>query len=654
MTSKLEIHQPTAFMLKASLSIIFVIICCACAMGKDSSAQDTLSPTLANVSQEPSNGNRTEISPTSVPISANSITPTPIAVPTDTPNEEYPDAQEIQIKSADVMEKISSYQFNMEAQIEMDDESLPLSFEGYFKAPDNTDGKIYIGPDTTDRIMIRGNTRHIETSDDPIVGSIPFILSPNQIIQGTLSKNSDLTLVEKTILYTTPVYRLQGTADKSEFTNGAGNFTVEVWIDSSNYRALLIVLVGSVNLGTNGDPSIGNLARGTVPIDLTLALSEFGKEIPLEPERNPSSISVSRTDHTATTLHDGRILIVGGFRNLSHLGMITEAEIYDPSSDTWTLISSMLIGHLGHSATLLNDGNVLVIGPEWGGGGHLRRIVDLYNTSSGKWSSAGETIQQTFHTASLLNDGGVLIAGGWLEFWNASRASVIYEPSSQKWFSSAKMNQPRAVHTATLLNNGKILVTGGAGGMTKPALSSAELFDYQEETWKIAASMENERSLSTATLLKSGKVLIVGGHDSEGIPIPSAEIYDPENDNWSTVSDMNESRVFHTATLLNDGRVLIMGGSPQPLAKDRWLNVFDARLGILRKGETLASVEIFDPVSETWTNLEDMEMARQSHTATLLDDGKILVVAGTTAEGELSSFFELYSVTDNDKIDPSE
>jgi len=210
------------------------------------------------------------------------------------------------------------------------------------------------------------------------------------------------------------------------------------------------------------------------------------------------------------------------------------------------------------------------------------------------------------------------------------------------------------VHTATLLNNGKILVTGGAGGMTKPALSSAELFDYQEETWKIAASMENERSLSTATLLKSGKVLIVGGHDSEGIPIPSAEIYDPENDNWSTVSDMNESRVFHTATLLNDGRVLIMGGSPQPLAKDRWLNVFDARLGILRKGETLASVEIFDPVSETWTNLEDMEMARQSHTATLLDDGKILVVAGTTAEGELSSFFELYSVTDNDKIDPSE
>jgi N-acetylneuraminic acid mutarotase len=124
--------------------------------------------------------------------------------------------------------------------------------------------------------------------------------------------------------------------------------------------------------------------------------------------------------------------------------------------------------------------------------------------------------------------------------------------------------------------------------------------------------------------------------------LSSSEEYDPESDTWSGVSDMNQGRMFHTSTLLYDGRVLVTGGSAEPLIMDPWRDIFDARLGILGEGKTLASVEIFDPATGAWTTLQDMEIARKVHTATILPDGVVLIVGGTTLSGSATSSFELY------------
>lgn len=120
-----------------------------------------------------------------------------------------------------------------------------------------------------------------------------------------------------------------------------------------------------------------------------------------------------------------------------------------------------------------------------------------------------------------------------------------------------------------------------------------------------------------ATLLKDGRVLITGGHSADVIKLidygylSSAEIYDSKTGKFAKISDMNEKRTHHTATLLQDGRVLIAGGFPSGI-----------------KGCKLASAEIYDPKTNTFTKTGDMNLGRDNHAAILLKNGKVLIVGG--------------------------
>jgi hypothetical protein len=618
-------------LVKISMGIL--LICGACTSSDAPAPRKDATPPIptSRETTAPAPSQRTE--PTPVPS-------TPTAMPERTDTEAHPSALDIHKHSRESMEKVSSFKFNLDAELAIDTGDVQLTFIGNFESPDRVEGIIDTGSGTTERLMRVGDKLYLESSSDPIEDKISFILLPAQIIQAVLSDETNLTFEEEATLNNTRVYHLSGLANKRDFRKGTGEFRVGVWVDTSNYELLELTVEGALDLGTDGDPVIGNLAKGIVPVNLTIALSEFGSAPQLSGSSTPS-IAIPRTYHTATLLPDGRVLVLGGLRNIEP-GLL-ESEIYDPSSGEWSMAQSMQAPHLSHTATLLDNGNVLVIGPEWwGGSGHLIRIVELYDHSSGTWSTVGEMRPQTFHTSVLLHDGAVMSMGGWLDLSNTTSISRIYEPTTNTWFNASRMSQPRAEHTATVLNNGNVLVTGGAGGPTKPALSSAELWDYQTETWNPASSMQHARSLLTATLLTSGKVLVAGGRDAQGMALSSSEEYDPESDTWSGVSDMNQGRMFHTSTLLYDGRVLVTGGSAEPLIMDPWRDIFDARLGILGEGKTLASVEIFDPATGAWTTLQDMEIARKVHTATILPDGVVLIVGGTTLSGSATSSFELY------------
>ncbi|PKO16158.1 MAG: hypothetical protein CVU39_09020 [Chloroflexi bacterium HGW-Chloroflexi-10] len=177
----------------------------------------------------------------------------------------------------------------------------------------------------------------------------------------------------------------------------------------------------------------------------------------------------------------------------------------------------------------------------------------------------------------------------------------------------ASMNAARTHHTATLLANGKVLVTGGlydliGGGY---ALSSAEIYDPLTNQWAEVASMSTPRADHTATLLTDGRVLVAGGRLNSINFESSAEIYDPILNTWTSTENMNTSRGFHTATLLTNGSVLVVGG-----AENFSLN------------GKLHSVELYNPHTNTWTNVDFMNAFRSFHTATLLSNGKVLVAGG--------------------------
>jgi hypothetical protein len=265
-----------------------------------------------------------------------------------------------------------------------------------------------------------------------------------------------------------------------------------------------------------------------------------------------SAGTVTRDSHTATLLPNGKVLIAGGETDGTGTSTTQSAEVYDPAQATSQPTGSMISPREGHTATLLRDGTVLLVGGEMAVSGPLfwqtLGSAELYDPATGTFSSTGNLITpRVFHTATLLNDGTVLITGGFIMGGNTASAE-IYDPSTHSFTSTGSMAVARSNGTATLLGNGKVLVVGGA---------TAEIYDPSTRLFSPAGPLNIARTWHTATLLSDGTVLIVGGYPST----PTAEVYNPTLSSFTLSGGMSQARFSHTATLLPDGRVLVTGGA---------------------------------------------------------------------------------------------
>ena len=166
------------------------------------------------------------------------------------------------------------------------------------------------------------------------------------------------------------------------------------------------------------------------------------------------------------------------------------------------------------------------------------------------------------HTATLLQDGRVLVVGNGGETSTAGKVADVYDPITGTFSASGSMRLGRWLHTATLLADGRVLILGGRTPQDSVRVS-AELYDPRSGTFSSAGQMQEDRQQQTATLLKDGRVLIAGGYWSDGHNwrvLSSAEIYDPRAGDFKPIGSIGTPREGHSATLLDDGRVLIAGG----------------------------------------------------------------------------------------------
>ncbi|MFY9805298.1 MAG: kelch repeat-containing protein [Candidatus Acidiferrales bacterium] len=347
------------------------------------------------------------------------------------------------------------------------------------------------------------------------------------------------------------------------------------------------------------------------------------------------SMVEARGLQTATLLPDNKVLMAYGSNSSSYTEAagyvgLSSIEVYDPGTGTFTeIFADDGLGIFGHTATLLQNGQVLLAG------GFLNNFWDygpstsnngaaLYDPVAGVFNPAGNmTANRGGHTATLLGNGKVLIAGGADQDPTGTGLATaeLYDPGANAFTQTGNMTVGRYLDTATLLQNGKVLIVGGAATSTADPVASAELYDPATGTFTTTGAMAAGREQHTATLLSDGRVLIAGGLISTGMgdlqPTATAEVYDPTTGTFSTTGTMAEARSLHTATLLPSGKVLVAGG-----------------------GVENSTAELYDPAAGTFSITGGMEIGRSGHTATLLPNGSVLVAGGGIFLGLASA--ELY------------
>src|ERR1019366_6338398 len=201
---------------------------------------------------------------------------------------------------------------------------------------------------------------------------------------------------------------------------------------------------------------------------------------------------------------------------------------------------------------------------------------------------------------------------------NVLSGAEIFDEATGAFSPAGRMAAARMGFSATTLTNGNILVAGGQDNLGN-VLDTAELYDPAAAKFiAVNNTMSDRRMFHSATLLLSGKVLVAGGATNlSGDTTSSADIYDPASNSFTPATfPMDHQRAAHSATLFTSGplagKVLITGGvgGSSFYFKD-------------------SSAEIYDPASQQFILLSSfMNEPRSLHTATLFDDGSVLLAGG--------------------------
>ena len=345
----------------------------------------------------------------------------------------------------------------------------------------------------------------------------------------------------------------------------------------------------------------------------------------------------ARESHTATLLGNGLVLIIGGDDRTKSL---SAAELFNPISRSFAPTADMAEARARHTSTLLNDGTVLVIGGRDASGNALASAESYDPARMSFVPTSKMSNRRESHAATTLSDGRVLVVGGDNTITSLDSAEV-FDPASSSFTPTGKMTSSRAFQTATLLKNGKVLVTGGRDGNGN-TLASAELYDPTNGLFTQTGRMSSPRKSHTAILLSDGKVLVIGGNNGT-VTLATAELFDPVTGSFALTGSMQLGREFHTATLRNDGTVLVAGGANFRPAVNS-----GAGMGFLP--ESTATVEVFNPLSRSFTPTSSMVEARSRQTATLLSDGTVVLTGGVDEQiqtagatiGKILSIAELF------------
>lgn len=333
----------------------------------------------------------------------------------------------------------------------------------------------------------------------------------------------------------------------------------------------------------------------------------------------------ARVGHTATLLPGGKVLIAGGSTSVAPQSFLSSAELYDPATGVFTRTGEMTTARSGHSATMLPNGKVLIAGGSIADSTTNFQIslgtAELYDPSTGTFTPTGNMLTAGASPAVLLADGRVLIAHDRI---GQPAPAELYDPVTGT-FSRAgdQLAMFAGDQQATLLPDGSVLLA--------LCCAAEQLYDPASGSFRLTGGTTRVYpDRFAAAPLMNGKVLLAGGYSEEGNAVTAgAELYDHSIGKFVPTGNMAMARSYHTATPMGDGTVLIAAG-----------NQIFAFSTIAR-----TSAELYDPATGSFSRTADMTTGRSKHTATLLLDGTVLIAGGAINSGTdygILSSAELY------------
>ncbi|HEV8139182.1 MAG TPA: Calx-beta domain-containing protein, partial [Pyrinomonadaceae bacterium] len=289
------------------------------------------------------------------------------------------------------------------------------------------------------------------------------------------------------------------------------------------------------------------------------------------------ALNIARRGHSATLLKNSKILIAGGE---NQNGLVTEAEIFDPATRTFSVSGNLNIARADHSATPLSDGRVLIAGG--------RGAVGILNSTE------------------------------------------IFDPVSGAFINGPTMNSARAGHTATTFADGRIVFAGGDNRGT------IEIYDSSTNAFtSLSVTLASPRAFHGAALLNDGRILIIGGTAPDGSDVKSGEVLAIADDNIVTVGDTEDEHIRPLLRLLPDGKVQIIGGSDHEVMEiyDPAVNQLDAHAHVFPIGDS--HPELLQQIMDAPTRAAlfrlgstDVVTNRARHTITELSGSKDALIAG--------------------------
>jgi len=322
----------------------------------------------------------------------------------------------------------------------------------------------------------------------------------------------------------------------------------------------------------------------------------------------------ARTGNTATLLNNGNVIIIGG-QYSGFSGVNDTVELYDVVLDTIIQLASIPAPATMHSSVCISDSTVIVAGGFISSGVSTDSVFQ-YNINTDTWSvKANLPYSIAAHTATLLNDNRILYAAGQHSGSLDNPYAFIYDPITNTYSNNINLLSERAGHTATLLDDGKVLLAGGYSWATSSTVLHCELFDPETETWISAGNIPagrtgGERAIRTY----NGNVLVIGGYNFYGSAyVSNIDKYDAQTNSWATIGNISPLRSNFNIALLEDSTVLVCSG--------------------FQNSTYHSDAVIIDPQTGNQTSTTSLPSARSDAQTIRLRDNRILLMNGKIGTG---------------------